>query len=52
VYGVALASGLAGLYQVAITVPASLVSADYPVIASVNGQQSPTGVILTVQASQ
>jgi len=48
VYGVALASGLAGLYQVALTVPASLVSADYPVIASVNGQQSPTGVILTV----
>lgn len=52
VYGVALASGLAGLYQVAITVPASLANGDYPVIASVNGQQSPTGVILTVQASQ
>jgi len=44
----ALASGMAGLYQVAITVPASLANGDYPVIASVNGQQSPTGIILTV----
>lgn len=46
--GVALAPGLAGLYQVAIQVPASLANGDYPVIAGVNGQQSPTGVILTV----
>lgn len=38
---VALATGLAGLYQVAIQVPASLADGDYPVIASVSGQQSP-----------
>jgi hypothetical protein len=30
-----------GLYQVAIQVPASLADGDYPVIASVSGQQSP-----------
>jgi uncharacterized protein (TIGR03437 family) len=49
VYGVALASGLAGLYQVAIEVPPSLANGDYPVVAAVSGQQSPTGVVLTVQ---
>jgi uncharacterized protein (TIGR03437 family) len=47
--GVALASGLAGLYQVAIQVPASLANGDYPVVAGVSGLQSPTGVTLTVQ---
>jgi uncharacterized protein (TIGR03437 family) len=49
VYGVALASGLAGLYQAAIEVPPSLANGDYPVVAAVSGQQSPTGVVLTVQ---
>ena len=49
VYGVALASGMAGLYQVAIEVPASLPDGDYPVIAGVSGQQSPSTVILTVK---
>ena len=49
VYGVALASGLAGLYQVAIQVPASLADGDYPVVAGVNGQSSPSIVILTVR---
>ncbi len=52
VYWVALAPGLAGLYQVAIEVPASLANGDYPVIASVSGEQSPAGAILTLQAAQ
>jgi uncharacterized protein (TIGR03437 family) len=52
VYGVALAPGMAGLYQVAIQVPANLANGDYPLIASVSGQQSPAGVILTVQVPQ
>jgi uncharacterized protein (TIGR03437 family) len=49
VYGVALTSGMAGLYQVAIQVPASLADGDYPVIADVSGQRSPSTVILTVK---
>ena len=50
VYGVALTPGLAGLYQVAIQVPASLPNGDWQVIATMqDGYSSPTGVILTVQ---
>jgi uncharacterized protein (TIGR03437 family) len=41
VYGTAIASGLAGVYQVAIQVPASLASGTYPLVATVNGVQSP-----------
>ena len=41
VYGTALASGYAGLYQVVVTLPASLLNGDYTVIASINGSQSP-----------
>jgi mannan endo-1,4-beta-mannosidase len=41
VYGTALASGLAGLYQVAIQVPASLASGTYNLVATVNGVASP-----------
>lgn len=41
VYSTALASGLAGLYQVAIQVPASLASGTYNLVATVNGVQSP-----------
>jgi len=41
VYGTALASGLAGVYQVAIQVPASLASGTYNLVAMVNGVQSP-----------
>jgi uncharacterized protein (TIGR03437 family) len=48
-YGVALSPGMAGLYQVAIQVPASLADGDFPVIATISGQQSPAWVILTVQ---
>jgi uncharacterized protein (TIGR03437 family) len=47
-YGVALASGLATLYQVAIQVPTSLADGDYQVLAYLGGQQSATGVMLTV----
>jgi uncharacterized protein (TIGR03437 family) len=48
-YGAALASGYAGLFQVAIQVPNSLASGDYPVIATVSGAQSPSTTLITVQ---
>jgi uncharacterized protein (TIGR03437 family) len=49
VYGAALASGFAGLYQVAIQVPTSLGDGDWPVQASIGGQLSPTGMVLSVR---
>jgi uncharacterized protein (TIGR03437 family) len=55
VYGAALAPGYAGLYQVAIQVPASLANGDWPIVATIgstalfNVTSSPGGVILTVQ---
>ena len=49
VYGAALAPGFAGLYQVAITVPASLGNGDWPVVATISGASSPSGMVLTVQ---
>jgi uncharacterized protein (TIGR03437 family) len=49
VYGAALAPGYAGLYQVAIQVPASLPDGDWPVVASIGGVSSPTGVVLSVK---
>jgi uncharacterized protein (TIGR03437 family) len=55
VYGAALAPGFAGLYQVAIQVPASLGNGDWPIVATIgstelfNVTSSPGGVILTVQ---
>jgi len=49
VYGAALAPGSAGLYQVAIQIPESMADGDYPVVATVAGVQSPSGVLLTVQ---
>lgn len=48
VYGAALASGFAGLYQVAIQVPLSLLDGDWPIQATIGGVQSPTGVVLSV----
>ncbi|HEX3879925.1 MAG TPA: hypothetical protein VHW24_23240, partial [Bryobacteraceae bacterium] len=48
VYGAALAPGFAGLYQVAIQIPASLANGDYPVIATVGGQKSPSTTLITV----
>jgi uncharacterized protein (TIGR03437 family) len=49
VYGAALASGYAGLYQVAIQIPAGLANGDYPVVATVNGASSPSTTLITVQ---
>ncbi|HWC98638.1 MAG TPA: IPT/TIG domain-containing protein [Candidatus Sulfopaludibacter sp.] len=49
VYGAALAPGFAGLYQVAIQVPTSLADGSWPVIATVGGVSSPSGVVLAVQ---
>ena len=49
VYGAALAPGYAGLYQVAIQVPTSLADGDWPIVATVGGVSSPSGVVLSVQ---
>jgi uncharacterized protein (TIGR03437 family) len=49
VFGAALAPGFAGLYQIAISIPASTPDGDIPIKASVGGVQSPDGVFLTVQ---
>jgi uncharacterized protein (TIGR03437 family) len=49
VYGAALAPGFAGLYQVAIQVPASLGDDDWPISTSIGGVSSPTGIVLTVR---
>jgi uncharacterized protein (TIGR03437 family) len=45
----ALSPGSAGLYQVVITLPSGLTNGDYPIVATVGGVQSPSGVKLTVQ---
>ena len=47
-YGTALAPTFAGLYQVTVQVPGSMANGDWPVIATVGGISSPTGVVLTV----
>jgi mannan endo-1,4-beta-mannosidase len=39
----------AGVYQIVITVPSTLANGDYPIFATVDGVQSPSGVNLTVQ---
>ncbi len=49
VYGAALAPGFAGLYQVAIQVPTTLGNGTWPVVATIGGVQSPSGMVLTVQ---
>jgi uncharacterized protein (TIGR03437 family) len=49
VYGAALAPGFAGLYQVAIQVPASLSDGDWPVVAGIGGVSSPAGTLLSVK---
>ena len=48
VYGTALASGFAGLYQVVVTVPATLSNGDYALVATVGGVATAT-ITLTVQ---
>jgi uncharacterized protein (TIGR03437 family) len=47
--GTALSPGLAGVYQIAIQIPASLPNGDYTVVATVNGAQSQSGILLAVQ---
>jgi len=49
VYGAALAPGFAGLYQVAIQIPSSAPNGDLPVVATINGAQSPGTTLITVQ---
>ena len=49
VVGAALAPGNAGLYQIAVQVPASISDGDQAVIAQVSGQPSPSNVLLSVQ---
>jgi uncharacterized protein (TIGR03437 family) len=49
VFGAALAPGFAGLYQVAIEVPGSLGNGDWPIVATIGGVSSPSGMVLTVQ---
>jgi len=50
VAGAALSPGLAGVYQIAIQVPAGLADGEYLVIANVSGVYSPIGVLLAVQS--
>ena len=49
VFGTALAPGFAALYQVAIQIPASVPDGDLQVVATINGSQSPTTTMITVQ---
>jgi uncharacterized protein (TIGR03437 family) len=49
VLGAVLSPGFAGLYQIAITVPATASSGDLPVVATIGGVSSPSGVVLAVQ---
>lgn len=49
VYATALAPGFASLYQVAVTLPASLAAGDYPLVATVATAQSPSTTLITVQ---
>jgi uncharacterized protein (TIGR03437 family) len=48
VYGAALAPGSAGLYQIAIQVPNSLSSGDWPIQATIGGVESPTGTVISI----
>jgi uncharacterized protein (TIGR03437 family) len=41
--------GTAGLCQIVIKIPPSAPNGDLPVLASINGVQSPAGVFVTVQ---
>jgi uncharacterized protein (TIGR03437 family) len=49
VIGAALTPGNAGLYQIAVQVPASVPDGDQAVIAQVAGMQSPSNVLLNVK---
>lgn len=47
--GGALSPGAAGLYQIAVRVPAEAPDGDLPVVVEVGGVRSPDGALLTVQ---
>jgi len=49
VFGAALAPGFAGLYQIAVQVPPSIADGDWPILATVGGVASASGVVLTVR---
>jgi uncharacterized protein (TIGR03437 family) len=49
VLGAALTAGDAGLYQIAVQIPAGLPNGDYPVLATVSGVESPSNVLITIQ---
>jgi uncharacterized protein (TIGR03437 family) len=49
VIGAALAPGSAGLYQIAVRVPASVADGDQPVVAQVSGIQSPANALLGIR---
>jgi uncharacterized protein (TIGR03437 family) len=44
-----LTPSLAGLYQIAVVVPSSLANGDWPIVTTIGGVQSETGIVLTVQ---
>ena len=49
VIGAALSPDSAGLYQIAVEVPAGTPTGDQPVVAEIMGLQSPSGVYINVQ---
>jgi uncharacterized protein (TIGR03437 family) len=49
VFGAALAPGFGGLYQIAIQVPNSIPSGDWPIQATIGGVESPTGTVISIQ---
>jgi len=49
VIGAALSPGFAGLYQIAVVIPPTAPSGDLPIMAALNGVQSPGNVYITVQ---
>ncbi len=51
VIGAALATGFAGLYQIAVQVPNGLADGDQPVTLTSNSVTSPAGVFLTIRAT-
>jgi uncharacterized protein (TIGR03437 family) len=48
VYGAALAPGSAGLYQIAIQIPAGVGDGDWPIQATIGNITSPAGTTLSV----
>jgi uncharacterized protein (TIGR03437 family) len=45
----AVLSGYAAEYQIAIQIPALMADGSYPIVAKVNGVQSPANIVLTLQ---